>query len=53
MEPRYQAVVAVVQNGWKFVEVAEHFGVSPQDHRAKGGGLSGADASRCVGRKPL
>jgi hypothetical protein len=36
MEPRYQAVVAVVQDGWKFVEVAEHFGVSPQDHRAKG-----------------
>jgi transposase len=30
MEQRYQAVLAVVQDGWKVVEVAEHLGVSRQ-----------------------
>ncbi|HEX6330550.1 MAG TPA: leucine zipper domain-containing protein [Actinomycetota bacterium] len=30
MEQRYQAVLAVVQDGWKVVEVAERLGVSRQ-----------------------
>ena len=30
MEQRHQAVLAVVQDGWKVVEVAEHLGVSRQ-----------------------
>ena len=30
MEQRYQAVMAVVQDGWKVTEVAEHFGVARQ-----------------------
>jgi Homeodomain-like domain-containing protein len=38
MEQRYQAVLAVVQDGWKVVEVADRFGVSRQTvhaaHRA-------------------
>jgi DNA-binding NarL/FixJ family response regulator len=28
MEQRYQAVIAVVQDGWKITEVAEQLGVS-------------------------
>ena len=30
MEQRYQAVLAVVQDGWKVVEVARRMGVSRQ-----------------------
>src|SRR5206468_9378065 len=30
MEQRYQAVLAVVQEGWKVIEVARRFGVSRQ-----------------------
>jgi transposase len=30
MEQRYQAVLAVVQDGWKVTEVAERLGVSRQ-----------------------
>jgi transposase len=30
MEQRYQAVLAVVQDGWKVVEVADRLGVSRQ-----------------------
>jgi transposase len=30
MEQRYQAVLAVVQDGWKVVEVARRLGVSRQ-----------------------
>jgi transposase-like protein len=30
MEQRYQAVIAVVQNGWKVTEVAERLGVARQ-----------------------
>lgn len=30
MEPRYQAVLAVVQDGWRVVEVARRVGVSRQ-----------------------
>ena len=34
MEQRYQAVLAVVQDGWKVVEVAERLGVSRQSVHA-------------------
>jgi transposase InsO family protein len=34
MEPRYQAVLAVVQDGWKVVEVARRLGVSRQSVHA-------------------
>ena len=30
VDQRYQAVMAVVQDGWKVTEVAEHFGVARQ-----------------------
>ena len=30
MERRYQAVLAVIQDGWKVVEVADRLGVSRQ-----------------------
>jgi transposase len=30
MEQRYQAVLAVIQDGWKVVEVADRLGVSRQ-----------------------
>ena len=30
MEQRYQAVMAVVQDGWKIAEVADRLGVTPQ-----------------------
>ena len=30
MEQRYQAVMAVVQGGWKVTEVADHLGVARQ-----------------------
>jgi transposase-like protein len=30
MEQRYQAVMAVIQDGWKVTEVAEHLGVARQ-----------------------
>lgn len=30
MEQRYQAVLAVVQDGWRVVEVARRLGVTPQ-----------------------
>ena len=34
MEQRYQAAMAVVQDGWKITEVAERLGVSRQSvHR--------------------
>jgi transposase len=33
MEQRYQAVMAVVQDGWKITEVAERLGVSRPVHR--------------------
>ena len=32
MEQRYQAVLAVIQDGWRVVEVAERLGVSRQAH---------------------
>ncbi|MGH3993914.1 MAG: IS481 family transposase, partial [Pseudonocardiaceae bacterium] len=51
MDQRYQAVMAVLQDGWKVSEVAEHFGVARQTvhrwitrHNA-GGVLALADAS--------
>lgn len=31
MEQRYQAVLAIVQDGWKVSEVAEHLEVSRQE----------------------
>jgi transposase len=34
MEQRYQAVLAVVQDGWKVVEVARRMGVSCQSVHA-------------------
>jgi transposase len=44
VDQRYQAVMAVVQDGWKISEVAEHLGVSRQTihswirrHEASGG----------------
>jgi len=45
MEQRYQAVLAVIQDGWKVVEVAERLGVSRQAVHAwiaryEAGGLS-------------
>jgi transposase len=45
MEQRYQAVLAVVQDGWKVVEVARHLGVSRQSvhtwiARYEAGGLA-------------
>ncbi len=45
MEQRYQAVLAVVQDGWKVVEVADRLGVSRQSvhnwiARYEQGGLS-------------
>ncbi len=45
MEQRYQAVLAVVQDGWKVIEVAERLGVSRQAvhgwiARYKRGGLA-------------
>jgi hypothetical protein len=36
MEQRYQAVLAVVQDGWKVVEVAERLASPAQERRAKG-----------------
>jgi transposase InsO family protein len=51
MEQRYQAVLAVVQDGWEVTEVARRFGVSRQSVHAwiaryRAGGLSAlADAS--------
>ena len=55
MEQRYQAVLAVVQDGWKVTEVAERLGVSRQSvrnwiARCEAGGL-GALAHRS--HKPL
>lgn len=52
MEQRYQAVLAVVQDGWKVTEVADRLGVSRQTVHAwlaryEAGGLAGlADRSR-------
>jgi transposase InsO family protein len=52
MEQRYQAVLAVVQDGWKVVEVAERLGVSRQSvhnwiARYESGGLAAlTDRSR-------
>ena len=52
MEQRYQAVLAVVQDGWKVVEVAERLGVSRQTihnwiARYEAGGLASlTDRSR-------
>jgi transposase len=45
MEQRYQAVLAVIQDGWKVTEVAERFGVSRQSvhtwiARYEAGGLA-------------
>src|SRR5687767_11692814 len=45
MEQRYQAVLAVVQDGWKVVEVAHRLGVSRQSihswiKRYEAGGLA-------------
>jgi transposase len=45
MEQRYQAVLAVVQDGWKVVEVARRLGVSRQSvhnwiARYEAGGLA-------------
>ena len=45
MEQRYQAVLAVLQDGWKVVEVADRLGVSRQAVHAwiaryQAGGLS-------------
>jgi len=34
MEQRYQAVLAVVQDGWKVTEVAQRLGVSRQSVHA-------------------
>ena len=51
VDQRYQAVMAVLQDGWKVSEVAEHFGVARQTvHRwiarhDSGGVLALADAS--------
>ncbi len=51
MEQRYQAVLAVIQDGWKVTEVAEHLGVARQSvhnwiARYERGGLAGlADRS--------
>jgi hypothetical protein len=39
MEQRYQAVLAVVQDGWKVIEVAERLGVPRQ-----AAGIAGLDA---------
>jgi transposase len=56
MEQRYQAVMAVVQDGWKVIEVARRFGVSRQTvHRwlrwYEDQGLPGlADRSHCPPR---
>ena len=58
MEQRYQAVLAVVQDGWKVVEVARRFGVSRQSVHAwmaryERGGLSSlADRSHRPGSCP-
>ena len=35
MEQRYQAVLAVVQDGWKVTEVAERLGISRQNAHAR------------------
>ena len=51
MEQRYQAVMAVVQEGWKVTEVADHLGVARQTvHRwiachETGGALGLSDRS--------
>ena len=53
MEQRYQAVLAVVQDGWKVTEVVERLGVSRQSVHAwivryeQGGLASLADRSHC------
>ncbi len=58
MEQRYQAVLAVVQDGWKVVEVAERLGVSRQSihnwiARYEQGGLASlTDRSRRPNRCP-
>src|SRR5438094_5448015 len=58
MEQRYQAVLAVVQDGWNVVEVARRFGVSRQSvhnwiARYRAGGLSAlADHSHRPGGCP-
>ncbi len=58
MEQRYQAVLAVVQDGWKVTEVAERLGVSRQSVHAwiaryEAGGLSAlADRSHRPARCP-
>jgi len=49
MEHRYQAVMAVVQDGWKITEVAERLGVSRQAvhrwiARYDAGGLSALES---------
>jgi transposase-like protein len=56
MEQRYQAVLAVTQDGWKIVEVARKLGVSRQSvhawvKRYEQGGLA-ASALKPLGRRP-
>ena len=51
MEQRYQAVMAVIQDGWKISEVAEHLGVARQSvhnwiARYEAGGLRVLPANR-------
>jgi transposase len=54
MEQRYQAVLAVIQDGWKVTEVADHLGVSRQSvhnwiTRYEAGGLAAlADRSPTI-----
>jgi transposase len=54
MEQRYQAVLAVVQDGWKVTEVAERLGVSRQSVHAwiaryEGGGLGAPRSTSTIG----
>jgi transposase-like protein len=55
MEQRYQAVMAVIQDGWKVTEVADRLGVARQSvhnwiARYQAGGLA-ALVPRCHGRE--
>ncbi len=53
VEQRYQAVVAVVQDGWRLVEVADRLGVSRQTvHTWIARNDLGGPARRPVGRLP-